>query len=348
MRDLRICLDAFRGKPGAVAALVLACSMCPVTARAEDEPVRPPEAEPASDRRPGPKPVAQPVPAKRALRLPAEVLARFDVNVPAEVAGKVNRRPDDDTRVVRRGEVVVTLNDRILAAVARGAEASLERAAARLEWAVLEQKRTARLHASGTIRVADRDRARIDLREAAAASRAAEAAVVEAKERLARTRIMAPFTGRLVRVVPERGEYIRAGETAFRLVDDAAVRVIAYASARVVGRLRVGQRVRVGAAFDDGSLGPAYAARLFSIAPAAEGQSRTFRVEARLKRPKDMRPGMAGYLELWRTDGDVSSGDSGDRRPGKPGNESAGAPRNKSDPGDNPGKSDKSDKDEGR
>jgi len=214
------------------------------------------------------------------------------------VAGKVVRRPDDDTQAVEKGAVVVTLDDRILETVARGAEAALEQASARLEWARLESERAGRLRATGAVGEAEDDRARMQLREAAAARRAAEAALAEARERLARTRLRAPFAGRLVRIEREAGEYIRAGETAFRIVDDSAIRVIAYAPARVVGRLEVGQPVRVGAAYDDGTLGPAHAARLFAIAPAAEGRSRTFRVEARLDRPEDMRPGMAGYLEL--------------------------------------------------
>ena len=99
-----------------------------------------------------------------------------------------------------------------------------------------------------------------------------------------------------MRIYPERGEYLRTGSTAFRIVDDTALRLVAYVSADLVARLEVGQELLVVPERPDEHL-PAFRAKLFSIPPAAEGKARTFRVEARARRPAGRwRPGMTARL----------------------------------------------------
>jgi RND family efflux transporter MFP subunit len=227
----------------------------------------------------------------------AEVLALHDVDVPAEVSGRVVARPDDETAAVDKGEVVVALDDAIARQVARAARATAERAKARAEWTAAELEREKALAEKGTSGESALDLARLNQREAEANLVAAEAAAAEAEERLARTRVAAPFAGRLVRIPPERGEYLRVGETAFRIVDDSRLRIVAYLDGAHVARLKVGQAVGVRADFDDAA--PVRTARVFSIAAAAEGAARTFRVEARLDNPRGLlRPGMTARLSF--------------------------------------------------
>ena len=226
----------------------------------------------------------------------AEIVALRDVRVPAEVAGRVVTRPEDESKTVRKGEVVVALDDAFLEAISRAAEASAERAKARREWAKLEDERAQELFARESINKATVDKAQLTLREAAATYLSAEATAQEAKRRLERTRIRAPFDGKLVRVYAERGEYVRIGETAFRIIDDTAFRIITYIPARYVTRVEVGQELIVSAEKPDKRL-PSFRAKVFSIASAAEGAARTFRIEARAPRPKGRwRPGMTALL----------------------------------------------------
>ena len=242
--------------------------------------------------------------ADEVFRIAAEVLALRDVRVPAEVAGRVVERPDDETAAVKAGEVVVTLDDVFLSALARGARAAVERAEARVEWTRLELKREKELFERGSVGQANLDKAELTLREAAANLVAAEAAAEEAEARWKRAKIRAPFDGRLVRVKPERGEYLRVGETAFRIVDDSALRVVAYVPAQRVAEIKVGQTVRVRADFERADR-PPLEAKVFSVAPAAEGRARTFRVETRLKDgARRLRPGMAAELAFTPGGGD--------------------------------------------
>lgn len=226
----------------------------------------------------------------------AEVLAVRDVRVPAEVAGRVVERPENETAAVKADEVVVALDDVFLAAANQAAQAAADRAVAQEEWAKLEFERISKLFERKTVGEAEFDRVRLKLLEARAQVVAAKAVAHEAERRLARTKIRAPFAGKLVRVYPERGEYLQVGAPAFRIVDDSAFKVITYVPADRVSLLKVGQKVVMAPERAEPPL-PVLEATVFSIAAAAEGPARTIRVEARARDASGRwRPGMTGRL----------------------------------------------------
>jgi RND family efflux transporter MFP subunit len=230
--------------------------------------------------------------------LPAEVQALRDVRVPAEVAGRVVERPEKESAAVRRGEVVVTLDDTFLRAAAEAARAAVERAEARRDWTKLELERVRALLQKGSVGQSEVDRALLAAREAAAGLAVLEASAKEAETRLERTRIRAPFDGKLVRIHPEAGEYLQVGQTAFRIVDDSRLRLLFYAPAPLLDRIREGGKLKVTADRAESKL-PVLEAVVFSVAPAAEGRSRTFRVEARADDASGRwRPGMTGRILL--------------------------------------------------
>jgi len=240
------------------------------------------------------------------LEIPAEVRAVRDTRVPAEVAGRVARRPEDETAPVRAGEVVVTLDDALLSPAARSADAAAVRAAARKDWAGLEFKRVQALFEKGTTDQSELDRSRLALREAVAAAEAAAADAELARARLARTRIRAPFDGRLVAVAPQLGEFLRVGQTAFRIVDLTSLRLLAYLTAEQLegSKLRHGTAVEVEAEHEARGAKPIRAS-VYAIASAAEGPARTFRIEVRVAGPDGergkgtwLRPGMRVRLRL--------------------------------------------------
>ena len=98
--------------------------------------------------------------------VPAEVRARRDVVVSAEVAAPVTRRPDKETTAVEAGAVVVTLDDTFFAAAHDAAKAALEEAEAHREWAELELRRAEKLVQDKTIGQAEFDRSLVDARRA--------------------------------------------------------------------------------------------------------------------------------------------------------------------------------------
>jgi RND family efflux transporter MFP subunit len=226
----------------------------------------------------------------------AEAQAVRDVRVPAEVAGRVVERPENETVAVKADEVVVALDDVFLAAASQAAQAAADRAVAPEEWAVLAFGRIKKLFDRKTIGEAEFDQGTLKLREARTRVIAAKALAHEAEQRLARTKIRAPFAGKLVRVYPERGEYLQVGAPAFRIVDDTAFKIITYVPAARVSLLKVGQKVALAPERAESTL-PVLEATIFSIAAAAEGRARTIRVEARARDASGRwRPGMTGRL----------------------------------------------------
>ncbi len=230
--------------------------------------------------------------------LPAELFALRDARVVAEVSGRVVTRPEDETSAVSAGDVVVAIDDTLYASAARGARGDRELARARLDWAGLEAERMRALVDKGTVGQAEYDRAAIALREATAVLESATARLSEAETRLERTRIRAPFAGRLVRVPKEAGEFLSAGELAFRIIDDSALRVVAYLPSALLGRVEVAAEIRLEAPPEEPGP-PPILATVFSIAPVAEGRARTFRMEARVSgADRAWRPGMTALLRL--------------------------------------------------
>ncbi len=234
----------------------------------------------------------------RRVEIAVEIKALRDVRVPAEVSGRVLKRPDNESAVVKAGEVVVTIDSVLLQAGANAVRAAAARAKAHHEWTEIELRRVVALAGKGTVGEAELDKARVAAREADATLRAAEAQAVEVETRLARTRIVAPFGGKLVRVYPQAGEYMRVGETAFRIIDDSILKIIAYVGARLLPRMRPGVTLRIETDIKGLKL-PVLHAKIFSVAAAAEGRARTFRVEARVRdKSGRWRPGMTGRIVL--------------------------------------------------
>jgi RND family efflux transporter MFP subunit len=234
----------------------------------------------------------------RRVEIAVEIQALRDVRVPAEVSGRVLTRPDNESAVVKAGEVVVTIDSVLLQAGARAARALEARAKARREWARIELERVVALVGKGTVGRAELDQAQVAAREAEATLLAAAAQVVEVETRLDRARIVAPFDGKLVRVYPQAGEYMRVGETAFRIIDDSSLKIIVYVAARLLPRMQPGVALRIETDVKGLEL-PVLHAQIFSVAAAAEGRARTFRVEARVRdKSGKWRPGMTGRLVL--------------------------------------------------
>ncbi len=220
----------------------------------------------------------------------ASVLALRDARVPAEVPGRVVKRLQDESASVKEGDPIVWLDDVLAKAALRTAEAERKQAQATLDWTKLELGRLQILRDRGSIELEAFDRAEVASRRAVAAVEAADARVHEVRTRLERTVIRAPFAGKLVRIHPQKGEYLRPGDTAFRLIDDSSLRIVAYVDALQLPLLRPGGSLAVRSELP--RLKP-LEARIVSVASGTAAQTRRFRVEARVNKPDPLwRPGM--------------------------------------------------------
>ena len=228
------------------------------------------------------------------------VKARRRATLSSEVGGRVSELPARKGMRVRQGDVLMRVAD------------GDYRAAVDLQDSALEAARSGRTEACRTAEQLDRDLARnqalsreslvsVELldqlqsrRDAAAAAcasaaariRQAQASLEAARVNLAKTVLRAPFDGVVADVTTELGEWITPSPPGLPippvivLLDDAGMYVSAPMDEVDVGRVRVGQAVRLTL---DAFPGRSFPGRVTRVAPYVqdvEEQNRTFEIEA--------------------------------------------------------------------
>ena len=173
-------------------------------------------------------------------QVPGTVVSRNDARLSAEVDGRLLRVADVGT-VVAKGEVVAEIESTALRLQLAEIEAEVVRAEARLRFLESEEKRFEKLAQSNLAAItqleqtqSDRDVARGDLQ-------VARARLEQTADRLARTRIQAPFDGVVVERLMTPGERAVEGSNVVRLVDQQHLEVVARAPLEYLSFVSPGQ-----------------------------------------------------------------------------------------------------------
>lgn len=222
------------------------------------------------------------VAAAQAMRLQDEVRAvgtlrsRQGVMLRPEVSGRIARLGFSDGQRVRRGQVLVQLDDTLQRAQQQQAEAQASIARTNLQ-------RNRELAGQNFV-----SQSAVD--QSVAALEVAEAQVALARAQLLRMRIVAPFDGvtgiRLVNV----GDYVKDGADLVNVDDVGAVLVDFRLPEGVVSRLKLAQEVDVTL---DGLPGRNFKGRVEAIDSQLDANGRSLLVRARLDNPQGvLRPGM--------------------------------------------------------
>ncbi len=215
----------------------------------------------------------------------------------AEVSAVVLQVLKDNGDTVRRGDVLVRLDDAAIRDSLTSAEAAARAAGQSFEQAERQLQRLKTLRESGmasTLQLEDtetrRNNAQSDLV-------AAKTRSVQARQQLERTLARAPFDG----VVSERkvspGDTAQPGKELLKVMDPASMRFEGLVSADAVGQLSVGQAVTFRV---NGYGAQEFAGRVKRINPAANANTR--QVEVLVEFANGKQPQLAGlyaegYLE---------------------------------------------------
>jgi multidrug efflux system membrane fusion protein len=136
------------------------------------------------------------------------------VEVRPRVSGFVQRVAFAEGAIVRRGDVLFTIDPRPYEADVARAEAELARARTRAQLAAAEHDRAQRLVATQAISREELDARSSGRAESDAAIRAAEAALATARLNLEWTVVRAPISGRVGRAAVTPGNLVQAGSSA--------------------------------------------------------------------------------------------------------------------------------------
>lgn len=214
----------------------------------------------------------------------------------AEVEGVVAAIPVAEGAAVSRGELLVRLDARELAAQASAAEAAVERSRTEAENFRARLERNRGLLEAGAISPQALDDLESGYRAAQARTAEAEANLRLARRGLEKAVVRAPFAGRIGARSFYVGDYVREGDVLMELIDDDLLRVAFDLPEEYLGRVEMGSAVAVSAR----SLpGREITGRVAFVSPRVEPATRTLAIEAEIPNAERLlRPGQFVDVEI--------------------------------------------------
>lgn len=239
------------------------------------------------------------------------VRATQSAQLASQVMGTITRVNVHEGDAVRRGQVLVTIDEAQSKAGYQSANAGLQAsqqtiAAADADYALAEStmRRYQTLFDKKSVSPQEYDEVKTRLaaakarRDAAhAGSVQAEASVSEASTAMGFTKIRAPFDGLIVAKLADTGAMAAPGVPLLTLEDPSHFRLEAMVDESEIGLVRLGATVPV---VIDSLSNPTIAGKVVQIVPAADPASRTFTVKIDLPANPQMRSGLFGRARFPR------------------------------------------------
>jgi membrane fusion protein, multidrug efflux system len=227
-----------------------------------------------------------------AIRYPVEVAARYSNLMSFRVPGKLIERKVRIGDSVKKGEIVAQLDPIDAQRQAASAKATLDAAEHRLLFAKQQLDRDSAQSEQNLIAANQLEQTQDAYSAAQAGREQAAAQWVVARNNLEYNTLIADHDGVITSENADTGQVVSAGQAVYGLAWSGDIDVTLDAAASDLGRIAVGQTASVtfpalpGRRFD---------ARVREITPAADPQSRTYRVKLTLTQPGQVvRLGMTG------------------------------------------------------
>ncbi len=192
----------------------------------------------------------------------------------AEVAGRVTRVGVHEGDRVAAGAVLSAQDEDDLLLGVQAAEAQLAQAQAQSQQAKRDNDRAQMLLEKRSVTKQAAQQAETYLNATSAAARAAESNLGLAKSRLKKARITAPFAGEVAQRTIQPGEMLNPGQTAFVVVDNRTLEILADLPTEALGVMKPGMK----AAFRVAGYDKPFQATLAQISPSVQADGRTLRV----------------------------------------------------------------------
>ncbi len=217
-------------------------------------------------------------------RVPAvgSLMANESIILRAEIAGLIDTINFEEGTEVSAGELLVRLN-------ADEHQALVEQTQATVKLAQLSFARATDLLRESMISRQELDEAQARLKESQAALRRNQAV-------LAKTRLLAPFSGTIGLRHVSPGAYIQPGQDLANLEDIDPIKVEFKLSERYAGAIATGKQLEVAV---DALPGQIFSGTIYAINPRLDPRTRAFSLRARI--PNDnghLRPGMFARVNL--------------------------------------------------
>ena len=209
--------------------------------------------------------------------------------VAAQISGRIVEVLFDVGDTVKKGQVLVRIDESEARQALAGSEAAVAQARANLQNARLHYERTRQLLAQKFVSQAALDKAETDFKAAEAQVKAAQAGAGQAATTKGFTAVLAPYSGVVAARHVELGEMASPGKALMTGFDPRDLRVVASIPQYKLAEVRRGARAQV----EFPSLNKWVTAKAVTVLPAADARTHTTRV--RLDLPEDIHdvyPGM--------------------------------------------------------
>ncbi|PST84356.1 efflux transporter periplasmic adaptor subunit [Pedobacter yulinensis] len=215
------------------------------------------------------------------LEVTGTIDANESVQLQSEVPGLITKINFQEGSVVKKGSLLVQINNRDILA-------QLQEALTKQKLSATNENRAKQLLAKGAISQEEYDTSLADLR-----SLQAQTQLI--RTQLARTSIYAPFNGRVGLRNVSVGGYLTPGTVIANLVNTDPVKVTFSVPEKYAGRIRTGSTV----SFHTDASEKKHTGTVFAIEPGINAQTRTLQIRARAANPGNtLLPGSFARIQI--------------------------------------------------
>jgi len=226
------------------------------------------------------------------------IAAERKADLRAEASAVVLEVLKDNGDLVRRGDLLVRLDETAIRDNLNAAEESARNAGFQLEQAKRNLERLKTLRASGMATLQSIDDAEIRANSAQNEVSAANSRAVLARQQLQRTQVRAPFDGVIGERKASPGDTASIGKELLKVIDPSSLRFVGRVSADQAGQVQLGQGVRFRV---NGYGDESFEGKVTRIDPSANEATRQLEVLVAFTGPA--RPRVAGLY----AEGQISS-----------------------------------------
>jgi multidrug efflux system membrane fusion protein len=240
--------------------------------------------------------------------LPATIEARYSTPLSFRVGGKIIERRVRLGDSVKAGEIVAKLDPADNAKSAASAAAQLSAAQHQLTYAEQQLVRDRAQAQENLIARAQLEQTENAYAAALAQRNQAQAQAALSADQLKYTTLVADKAGVITAEQADTGQNVSAGQAIYNLAWSGEIDVVSDVPETTLGSLTVGQKAAVTIAALGGKQ---FAAHVREVSPAADAQSRTYRVKLTLEAPTpEVRLGMTADVVFAQAPASNASGPS--------------------------------------
>jgi membrane fusion protein (multidrug efflux system) len=232
------------------------------------------------------------------------ILPEKRADLRAEVSAVVLSVLKENGDAVRRGQLLVQLDDTAIRDSMSSAQSTAKAASQALDQAQRQYERMVKLREGGLVSTQQLEDAEVRRNTTQSDSEAAKSRLVAAQQQQARTMVRAPFDG----IVSDRrvsaGDTAQVGKELVKVIDPASLRFEGFVSADSIGAVHPGQKVSFRV---HGFEGQEFAGQITRVNPTANATTRQVEVLVGFTKGQQQ-PGVAGLYAEGRVELQQSEG----------------------------------------